>query len=680
MERKISKESVLAILFLLLTFSAFFMKGMYFEGEQFVYLSLLGIFGLVTFFLIPCKESFGKSLDWFVVCVVVIYLISCFQALYLRNAVMEVVKYSGAFLVYILTQRLLKDKIDWFVVTVYLAGVFMSLIGLGAASGLYYINGAYIQDGNLVASLFQYHNTSAIVLTCVFVFGLSLYAKATKLWCKLFISAGNMIALLTVVFSSSRGTWLLFPFILILYYILLPKGERGASVPVLGTILSAILIMRGCGNALAEQNTVVFLIYMIASVFLAVVFAYLLEKKSDKLIITRKNVIIIGVFLILLILLLVLLGKYLLPQSILQRISSLTLESKTVTERLTFYRDAFTIFKQYPFLGIGGGGWPYVYGEYKSYRYLSNSPHSFLLHLMVETGILGILVFLFLIFIMLRLFIKLLKADAEAKKIYVPLYVSAAGIFVHSMFDFDFTYYTVTVTVWMILSLLSGIEIRNQAQKKQWLRWIGILCSLLIFICGFIGRIAWANYYKTAEYMTTDDKKAYEYASKAVALDSGNSMYAITKGNIAFHLAAAQSDEKQLYYYAQQAENAYERAYQYNPRDHLLVKELSTFYVNIGKFDEGCEMAENLVKLSPLYNESYEHLAVIYTTAAQTYQKNNDIAGIKKTMGRLANLVNEIVDYFNKRDLHYNISSAITEAVEQAQSIMEQIKVLEEKK
>ncbi len=679
MERKISKESVLAILFLVLTFSTFFMKGMYFEGEQFLYLGLLGILGIATFFLIPGKDSFGKSIDWFVLCIIAVYVISCFQALYLRNAVMEVLKYSGAFLAFLLSKRLLKDRIDWFVVTVYLAGVLMSLIGVGAASGLYYISGVYNQRENIVASLFQYHNTSAIVLTCVFVFGLSLYAKASKQWCKLCITAGNMIALLTVVFSSSRGTWLLFPFILIFYYILLPKGERRASVPVLGTIVSAILIMRGCGNALAEQNTAVFFIYMISSVLLAVVFSYLLEKKSDKLIFTKKTAVFIGILLILLILIFVLFGKYLLPQSIVQRITSFTLESRTVTERLTFYKDAFSIFKHYPFLGIGGGGWPYVYGEYQSYRYLSNSPHSFLLHLMVEAGILGILVFLFLVITMLRLFIKLLKAKAEVKKIYAPLFVAAVGIFVHSTFDFDFAYYTVTITIWMILSLISGIEIKNQAPKKQWLRWIGILCSLLIFICGFVGRIAWDNYYKTAEHMKTDNEKAYECASKAVALDPGNSMYAITKGNLAFHLAAAQTDEKQLRFYAQQAENVLERAYQYNARDHLLVQELSTFYVNIGKFDEGCEMVENLIKLTPLNKESYTQLANVYTTVAQIYQQNNDIAGIKKAMGRLANLLNETDAYFEERGMRYDMNNATKEAVMQAQSIMEQIEALEEK-
>ncbi len=679
MERKISKESVLAILFLVLTFSTFFMKGMYFEGEQFLYLSLLGILGIVTFFLIPGKECFGRSLDWFVLSIVIIYIISSFHAFYLRNAIVEVLKYSGVFLAFVLSKRLLKDRIDWFVVTIYLAGVFMSFVGLGAASGLYHIDGAYLEKENIVASLFQYHNTSAIVLACVFVFGLSLYSKASKMWYKLLVSAGNMIALLTIIFSSSRGTWLLFPIILILYYFLLPKGDRGSSVPVLGTIVSAFLIMRGCGNALAEQNTAVFFLYMICSICLAVGFSYLLEKNLDKLIITKKNAIFIGIVLILLILILVLFGKYLLPQSMIQRITSFTMESRTVLERMTFYKDAFTVFKLYPVLGVGGGGWPYVYSEYKSYRYLSNSPHSFLLHLIVETGMLGILVFLFLVITMFRLLIKLLKAEKNVKKIYAPLFVSAAGIFVHSMFDFDFTYYTVTVTVWMILGLISEIEIKNQAPKNGWLRWVGILCSLLILICGFVGKIAWDNYYKTAQYMVSDNKKAYEYASKATALDAGNSMYAITKGNMGFHLAAIQTDEQQLRFYAQQAEDALEQGYRYNPRDHMLIKELSTFYVNTGKFDQGCAMAENLIKLAPLNYESYEHVAVIYTTVAQEYQKKNDIAGIKKAMGRLTTLMDELAAYHEQRGLHYNTSKVIIDAVEQAQSIMKQIEGLEEK-
>ena len=219
MERKFTKEFLLTILFLMLTFSTFFMKGMFFEGEQFLYLSLLGVLSAIIFFLIPLKQKLGKSLDFFVIGIVAVYIIASLSALYLRNSVLEVLKYSGCLLVYFISKELLAKNKTLVLSVLYVAGVLMSLIGLGAASGLYFISGSYENTKNLVMSLFQYHNTSALLLSVIFIFGLSLYQNAEKTWVKLCLYAGNMIALLTVLFSESRGTWLIFPFALLLYFL-----------------------------------------------------------------------------------------------------------------------------------------------------------------------------------------------------------------------------------------------------------------------------------------------------------------------------------------------------------------------------------------------------------------------------------------------------------------------------
>lgn len=679
MDKKITKESVLTTALLLLTFSTFFLRGMYFEGEQFLYIALLGILGIGVFLFIPNRQGLNRGLDWFVIGMVAVYGISAVGAVYVRGAWVEVLKLTACLLLYFMAKRLFVDKKDWVLVTLYTGGVLMSLIGLGAASGAYFINGAYESEKNLVMSLFQYHNTSALMLACVFVFGMSLYAKSSKLWIRLCICAGNMVALLTVVFSQSRGTWLLFPVLLAVYFWILPKGCKTASIPTFGTFLAVLLVLKGLGDAFADQNTSLCIGYMIGAILAAVLFGYLLEKCSGRFSFSKKMLWGFIVFICVIILLVVIFGKYFLPETFINRISEFTMESRTVTERLTFYKDAFSIFKDYPWLGIGGGGWPFVYQEYQSYWYRANSPHSFLLHLMVETGVLGIAVFAFLAITLLRLFVRLLRSDRKMRFEQAPFFSAAAVIFTHSMFDIDFSFFTMTTVTWILLAFISSID-QSAPQKVSWIRWIGLAASLLISVGGMLGKIAWNSYYKTASYMQTDAEKAYKYASTAAALDPGNSSYCLTKGNIAFNIASAyaQSDQDKMYAYLDSSKEAFEKGYRSNPRDHLLINELAIFYVNTGNLERGCQLVDQLIELHPLDPDAYSNVAQLYTSVAQLYQQANDRDGIKKAMNRILRLEEEINAEEQAHNTKLWVYSPVTRAIEQAKEIMKQIEELEE--
>lgn len=678
MEKKISKESILTILFLALTFCTFFLKGMYFEGQQFRYLELLGLLSIAVFLLVSNRHTFGKTLDWFVAGMIAVYAISCFDAVYFRNAVVELIKYIGAFLVYLLTKKLLMQRKNWFMITVYTGGVIMSLVGLCGACGLLPIPTAYEADKNLVMSLFEYHNTSALFLACVFFFGLSLYGQTNKLWVKLLICAGNMIALMTVVFSQSRGTWVLFPIMFVLYLLLLPKGTRSQSLPVFGTFLSVLVILKGFGTALEQQNTWICMAYLLIAVIIATSVGLLLEKCSGKFTLNKKTILAIVVICIIVLLAFLLFGRYLLPQSMYERITSFTPDSHTVTERLTFYKDAMKMFKDHPWLGIGGGGWQYLTGQYQSYRYLAKSPHSFLLRLMVDNGILGILLFCYLVVVLVRLLIQLFRSNHTTRLEQTPIFTAVAYIFVHSMFDMNFSFYTMIVFVWMLLALLSDMESSTKQPQKTNLRWIGVVVAVAIALCGFVGRFAWNYYYKTAEVLYSDREQAYLFASKAAAVDPQNSSYATTKGNLAFHMAAAQTDEAQLRMYVETGEDALIKGYQSNPNDHLLIKQLAIFYVNTGRFEEGCDMVENMLLVKPLEVDSYQNVADVYTAVAQVYQQNNDMAGVKKAMSRLAVLDDETETYMKERNLEFSMNEHTKAAILQAETIVKQIEALEE--
>ena len=68
--------------------------------------------------------------------------------------------------------------------------------------------------------------------------------------------------------------------------------------------------------------------------------------------------------------------KYL-PTNVINRIKSISLNTKSFMERYTFYKDATKIMKDNYFLGIGGDCWKYKYTEYQEYNYTSSEVHSY---------------------------------------------------------------------------------------------------------------------------------------------------------------------------------------------------------------------------------------------------------------------------------------------------------------
>ncbi len=679
MEQKITKESVLAGLLLLLVMLSFFWRGMYFEGDQFLYLILLGVLGAAAFLWIPSSRGIYGGLDWFVIAITAVSFLSAIRAVYFRSAVLEGMKYAGCLTIYFLAKRLLSDKRDWVLAALYLAGVIMSAVGLGAAAGVYEITGSYDVKKNLVTSLFQYHNTSALMMACTFLFGMKLYGKTKRRLLRFGIYAGNMIAFLTVVFSQSRGTWLLFPAMLALYVWLMPRGEKTRWLPLVGCLIGVLPFLKLIGDALAERSAGMAVLWMICSLLLAVTLCAGIER-IPSFTLKKKNIWILLAVLLAFFLLFGIFAQALLPESILNRISTFTKDSRTVTERLTFYKDTFTIFKTAPVMGHGGGSWPFLYPAYQSYWYRSNSPHSFLLSLMVESGVLGIAVFLLLTGIMLLLLRKLLRAEPGLRSEFAVFFTAAAVIFLHSMFDIDMAFYTVTTVTWLILAMLSPLEGEGTV-KCGWLRWAAAVGCLLLVCGGIVGKMAWNQYYKTASYLNSDAEKAYESASGAVGLDPKNSAYCLTKGNIAFHIATglAQSDPDRMYVYADEAREAFEQGYQSNPRDHMLVSEMATFYVNVGEFDLACQRADELTKLRPLDPETYMTIAQVYTSVAQQYQKEDNRDGIKQAMSRLISLEDEIAAVEKEHHVKLWIYTPTNDAIAQAKKIMEQIEQLEEK-
>ncbi|MDG0811802.1 O-antigen ligase family protein [Cohnella rhizosphaerae] len=145
------------------------------------------------------------------------------------------------------------------------------------------------------------------------------------------------------------------------------------------------------------------------------------------------------------------------PTFISDRLGDVSYKTQSVYERLTMYKDAFSLWKTAPMLGGGGGAWDASYQTYQSYPYLSNKTHSYPMQLLVETGALGFLLYLLLIAGVFYVFYKFYRKASHTQRLnYVPFYLIALTILVHSLIDFEMSYGLNVILVYLCLGVLGG--------------------------------------------------------------------------------------------------------------------------------------------------------------------------------------------------------------------------------
>lgn len=59
------------------------------------------------------------------------------------------------------------------------------------------------------------------------------------------------------------------------------------------------------------------------------------------------------------------------------RLENINFQQHSVLERITFYKDAMKVVKDYPIIGTGGGGWSSLYEQYQNNPYISRQVHNF---------------------------------------------------------------------------------------------------------------------------------------------------------------------------------------------------------------------------------------------------------------------------------------------------------------
>jgi O-antigen ligase len=162
-------------------------------------------------------------------------------------------------------------------------------------------------------------------------------------------------------------------------------------------------------------------------------------------------------YIVILTLILVLWGS-LVPPAVHQRVMMTYEDGKvdsSAGERVQLWEDAFTLIPQNPILGTG----------FNTYKYLGRSAdytdtHNYYVKVTVETGVVGLLIFLFLLWKMFKSGTTLMRTakDAVFRAMGLGFAAMIACVFVVNLFGDRWMYQQLTAYMWIILGLITRAQ------------------------------------------------------------------------------------------------------------------------------------------------------------------------------------------------------------------------------
>lgn len=453
--------------------------------------SLLMLVWVAAFFK---RIKLDEQRDWTAVWVLlipityVLALISAASHYFAMNMVLIQCLYAILFIIglYLLQDRKANSVIETTIITVaYLIVMFGLLNWLGqgkTASALIgwfsstVINGQYNQpiwidaNGPRLASVFQYPNTYAAFLMAFFFVAVFAITRSKK-WYSQAIHAFMLVPMvLSILLTLSRGGLMFLPIVFVILLLFLKPAKQ--ILWILYSLIAAVATIaiakpvtdlgqqfhlgqigdpaKGWGYILGVSALVAVIAWLIQR-FVAPKLEQITERWSAKKLANLWLPLVSVVAVVILAVLL--LGtnlKHVLPGNIGQRLENINMQQHSLLERLTFYKDAVKVLKDYPVVGAGGGAWANIYEKYQNNPYQSRQAHSFIMQYLVEVGILGFIVLVaFLAYVFYKYIRGYVHADESKRNDYFVYFIVVLSILIHSLMDFNMSYIFIGMLVFL---------------------------------------------------------------------------------------------------------------------------------------------------------------------------------------------------------------------------------------
>lgn len=472
--------------------------------------SLLSIAWVAAFFK---KVKLEDQRDWTAVWVVlipvtyVLALISAASHYYAMNAILIQCLYAMLFVIglYLLQNKRANSILETTIITVaYIIVLFGLLNWLGqgktvsAMVGWFsgtVINGQYNQAvwvdaiGPRLASVFQYPNTYAAFLMAFFFVAVFAITRSKK-WYSHAIHGFMLVPIVvSILLTLSRGGLMFLPVVFIILLLFLKPAKQ--VLWILYCLIAAVATLviakpvtdlgqqfhmgqindpaKGWGYVLATSLVVALLAWIIQRYL-----APWLEQRTDRWAATKLASLWLPLVSVVAVVVLafLLLGtslKNVLPGNIGNRLENINLQQHSLLERLTFYKDAVKVVKDYPVIGAGGGAWASFYEKYQNNPYTSRQAHSFIMQYLVEVGVLGFIVLVaFLAFIFYKYIRGYIHSDETKRNDYFIYFIIVLSILIHSLMDFNMSYVFIGMLVFLGLGGMAAAMDTKPVKRFAW--------------------------------------------------------------------------------------------------------------------------------------------------------------------------------------------------------------------
>lgn len=248
-------------------------------------------------------------------------------------------------------------------------------------------------------------------------------------------------------------------------------------------------------------------------------------------------------------------------------------QQNTILQRLSFWRSAIEIIKDFPINGVGVGNLENIYPKYK--ELMANETrfaHNILLQTWVETGLPGTIALILLILSFIRVSFRVKRAP-----INIALIISCYIFIINNLLDFSYFIPQVSFLWWINLGLISQ---RTKAfpRKSDNLMKIFIALIVLLVTCLNIKSLIALNYYNSGEY------------KKAAFLEPYNDVY---------HMALKN----------------YDKAIELNPYSPFYHKKLAMLYLDNNMIKKAISEFEKASQLYPTNISLHQQLFELYKKA-----------------------------------------------------------------
>lgn len=267
---------ILSVLMFIIFYAPFF-RGLFFNQEMsttFFITGLLFLAYLIRKILSKSFEFFKSPLDIAAVILVFAYFLPILYPASAQGAWDKALRYTNYLFIFIICRGFARKEknIRLILDAVMLSAVGVCVLGIDAGAGSHInnsLNWLYAQipvwlhmnsgltslvsfnffggfaEGRVYSTL-QYPNVLASYLTAVFILGIGLLMTTNKLWKGMCLGGINFLIFYTVVLTSSRGMFAIFPIVLMLLFIAFRKKEYildfivESSVPIiLGAVFAS---------------------------------------------------------------------------------------------------------------------------------------------------------------------------------------------------------------------------------------------------------------------------------------------------------------------------------------------------------------------------------------------------------------------------------------------------------